>query len=924
MSWYPPPPHHYGQPPALPEYGGYPAPPPQQQQQQPQQPHYPGYPPPPPVQQQGYPYYAQPPPPVPAPGYYAAGGYAQQPRYDSYSAPPPPAHHHHQYSPPPPATVPAGPPASIAQPSPPPLKEGELRPPPDVAHDPNSFRRYFKQQLDHLTYNSKPVITSLTLFAHEHAIRMATVVAQCFDEHLRTCPPQYLLPAFYLLDSICKNIGAPYLALFSRFIERAFLSAYHAVDPVTRTKLEELLGTWKTGGPDGGELFRDADEPMHGARVQRGIEAALFGARGRGDGFSGRATKDSEMYHAGVQQLPHTATTTERSGVLYDVRRLLTLRQDALASHPSDQINASQITALKKLEQLILNTQLTTEQVTQIRNQLAALAPPPTTATTGRSAASASPAPVPAASLSPPAGQQPQPPLMAGQSAYAASQPRHLSPPAPAAHSPQFQQQQHQRFSPAPPAPLAAAAAVGSPALVPALAHGSTPTPTLTPAHPAGGGGGGGGGLVNGIDLGLLSQLSASGALANLFGGSGSTGGGAGGSGSPALANAKVEAKPDLVKAEDGALGPNRREKVPLVERDEMAPMWEQEVIRMGVTLNSGDLATPRPHALALLYLQMVPLQCRQCGLRQPDSRTGKRKMDEHLDWHFVHKRRMREAAGRASGRSWFTSEEDWYTSDATHHPLSAADQPSASLLSAGAAAAASQAGNGAIDRAALQKLKVAVPAAESGEAELGLGDKPCPICQDRFKSEWSDEEEEWVWWNAVVVDKVLYHATCHAETALSRSNAATASRTSVRTSRESTPALAAAAAAAANSRKRKADSVDPIANATTSPLKPKPEGDGLPSAQNGDASAGVRESEGAGGTSAARDEPDPKRVKAEPQEEEERGALVSALNDTAPVEQAAQRSEGNEQPPVGDIVGDLDDSAPVHTSTGSSLFLPE
>lgn len=77
--------------------------------------------------------------------------------------------------------------------------------------------------------------------------------------------------------------------------------------------------------------------------------------------------------------------------------------------------------------------------------------------------------------------------------------------------------------------------------------------------------------------------------------------------------------------------------------------------------------------------------------------------------------------------------------------------------MSAGAAAAAaSQAGNGAIDRAALQKLKVAVPAAGSAEADLGLGDKPCPICQDRFKSEWSDEEEEWVWWNAVVVDKVV------------------------------------------------------------------------------------------------------------------------------------------------------------------------
>jgi len=44
-------------------------------------------------------------------------------------------------------------------------------------------------------------------------------------------------------------------------------------------------------------------------------------------------------------------------------------------------------------------------------------------------------------------------------------------------------------------------------------------------------------------------------------------------------------------------------------------------------------------------------------------------------------------------------------------------------------------------------KKKVSVPPAG------GLGDKPCPICQDKLKSEWSDEEEEWVWWNAVNVE---------------------------------------------------------------------------------------------------------------------------------------------------------------------------
>lgn len=50
-----------------------------------------------------------------------------------------------------------------------------------------------------------------------------------------------------------------------------------------------------------------------------------------------------------VQQLPHAATSGERSGVLFDVRRLLALRQDQAAASPEDQINQGQIVALKQV-----------------------------------------------------------------------------------------------------------------------------------------------------------------------------------------------------------------------------------------------------------------------------------------------------------------------------------------------------------------------------------------------------------------------------------------------------------------------------------------------------------------------------------------------------------------------------------------------
>ncbi|GAA5890445.1 hypothetical protein JCM16303_007145 [Sporobolomyces ruberrimus] len=685
---------------------------------------YPGYPP---YDQQQHHYYQQAPPPNQWSGYHHNAGPPPPHAYSQHYAPPPPRYDGYDYNgayngyappPPPPAHAP-----------PPPLREGELRPPPDVGVDPNTFRRYFSQQLQGLTFNSKPVITNLTLFAHEHAVRMSGIVAQCFEEHFRNVSPSYVLPSFYLLDSISKNIGPPYLNLFARFLERTFLSTYHSVDPTTKVKLEELLGTWKTGGSDGGELFRMHDEGKTGGRVQKGIETALFGATGRGGGMGamGKGRDAAESYNAGVQQLPHPATSGERSGVLYDVRRLLALRESQAAGNPEDQINQGQIGALKKLESLILNTQLTTDQVNQIRSQLAALNPTPAAST------STSPPPIRPTAIAPPPPPQ-------------------------------------QALSSPPPSTLP------TPALSSILSPVPTPTPSSQlPPPPS----------VGGVDLSLLSQLSATGALANLFGGTS-------GSATPALplpvpikneGTPAPEVKPinvQEVKEEKEDLAASN-------EKDEAVRIWQDEIQRLNVELQNSDLAKPRPNVATLLYISL-PLQCQQCGLRFFESKEGKKKMDEHLDWHFTYKRRIREGGSRAQGRSWFTKEDDWYTSDNASSPTFAPNPTDSSTSpTKGGKSSASQgtANASSLDRASLMKKKVPVPPAG------GLGDKPCPICQDKFKSEWSDEEEEWVWWNAVNVEGTLYHATCYAETTLARATAAAsalARTNSALASREGTP----------------------------------------------------------------------------------------------------------------------------------------
>ena len=45
------------------------------------------------------------------------------------------------------------------------------------------------------------------------------------------------------------------------------------------------------------------------------------------------------------------------------------------------------------------------------------------------------------------------------------------------------------------------------------------------------------------------------------------------------------------------------------------------------------------------------------------------------------------------------------------------------------------------------------------------LADQPCPICKEKFDSEYDEEKEDWVWKNAIKVGGRIYHASCYAET---------------------------------------------------------------------------------------------------------------------------------------------------------------
>lgn len=103
------------------------------------------------------------------------------------------------------------------------------------------------------------------------------------------------LPTFYLLDAISKNVFDPYARHFAPFVIPLFLDTYQQVDQTTRSKMEEMLLTWRTGAPSGKELF--------GVITQLAIERGIWG----GDSTS---SVDVSIY------IPSQSTNTQPSRLI--------------------------------------------------------------------------------------------------------------------------------------------------------------------------------------------------------------------------------------------------------------------------------------------------------------------------------------------------------------------------------------------------------------------------------------------------------------------------------------------------------------------------------------------------------------------------------------------------------------------------------
>lgn len=203
----------------------------------------------------------------------------------------------------------------------------------------------YAASLKELTFNSRPIIVNLTTIAKENT-DLADGILAAISQRIYHCIPEHKLFALYLLDLICKTVGAPYNVLIGDDIFKLFSHVFLLVDGATRARLVKMYHLWRVFRVKGGTLPLFPLEEMD--RIQDFLQQAGF--------------------HADAP-LPVTAPSATLLVAAIDA--LLPAMERRAAG--GDTVLQARCAALSELRQLLQSQALSTADLAGVQEKLAAM-----------------------------------------------------------------------------------------------------------------------------------------------------------------------------------------------------------------------------------------------------------------------------------------------------------------------------------------------------------------------------------------------------------------------------------------------------------------------------------------------------------------------------------------------------------------------
>ncbi|KIW37867.1 uncharacterized protein PV06_09851 [Exophiala oligosperma] len=589
----------------------------------------------------------------------------------------------------------------------------------------------YKGSLEDLVTNDRYQISNLTLIAKEN-IEHAEAISRVLQNHINRAPPARKLPALYVLDSIAKNVGSPYTVYFGRNLHQIFMLAYSQVDGNVRRKLEEMLKTWREPVPgslsttpvfphsstqtivDSLNKFRSAT-PVHGAPARVASTQPYRSTPTPPQGLSSfnpaipSHTRSPQPQQA-IPQQPYQPTPPVSYAQSYPLQGAPFYSQPSQPPQfPSPTPLTRPVSAggvdLKKLHTDIddLTTDAKIVCATHPMDQ-AAQRKLTSLQTLKEILDSGSASEGDLVEIRNTITQK-----MAEKSITARHQQQSQTPGLALPLNPLLNPYM-------PPQPPVQHAAVSAPP--PNTLFNSTNLAELLRA--------------------TVGQQQQSAPPPNYYAPpqSGMT--------TPqTLPQIPPSAPENPLLAQLRASGLLSAAPTPPQGVTPPIPSFAfGNDVMTEITLTSASIKISRPH-LVSNFLNARPNQCSTCGKRFMADDSGKEKKARHLDWHFKTKARMLEAEKRGQNRSWYVDEREWIASKEYEDD-------------AGPTEVASN-GTSTIAKKQPQDF-VRVP------SDPVLRSLACPIDQEPFKSEWSEEVQDFIWKDAVNVGGRYYHASCYAE----------------------------------------------------------------------------------------------------------------------------------------------------------------